>query len=66
MKVKQKTHKGAAKRFKVTKNGKVLHRSIKLRHLRHVKGKKTTRSLKLMKQLKGAFAKKMKKILAIK
>ena len=66
MKVKQKTHKGASKRFRVTKNGKVMHRSIKLRHLRHVKGKRNTRRLKLMKQIKGTFAKKLKKILAIK
>jgi ribosomal protein L35 len=29
---KVKTHKGASKRFKVTKNGKVLHRSHYLRH----------------------------------
>ncbi|MBI4973460.1 50S ribosomal protein L35 [Candidatus Roizmanbacteria bacterium] len=66
MKVKQKTHKGAAKRFKITKTGKVMHRSIKLRHLRHVKGKRTTRRLKLMKQLTGKFAIKMKKILGLK
>jgi large subunit ribosomal protein L35 len=66
MKVKQKTHKGAAKRFKITKTGKVMHRSIKLRHLRNVKGKRTTRRLKLMKQLKGKFAVKMKKLLGIK
>ena len=46
MKVKQKTHKGAAKRFKITKTGKVMHRSIKLRHLRHGKGKRTIRRLK--------------------
>ncbi len=66
MKVKQKTHKGAAKRFKISKNGKVLHRSIKLRHLRTKKGKKTVRRLKLMKSVEGTFAKKLKKILAIK
>ncbi len=66
MKVKQKTHKGASKRFKVTKNGKVMHRSIKLRHLRHVKGKRHIRALKHMKELKGKFAIKMKKLLGIK
>ena len=66
MKVKQKTHKGAAKRFKITKNGKLLHRSINLRHLRNVKGKKHVRSLKQMKQLTGKFAIKMKKLLGIK
>ena len=66
MKVKQKTHKGAAKRFKITKSGKILFRSQKLRHLRNVKGKKHVRHLKKLKQLKGTFAKKVKKILAIK
>jgi len=66
MKVKQKTHKGAAKRFKITKNGKVMHRSIKLRHLRHGKGKRTIRRLKHMKELTGKFAIKMKKMLGLK
>lgn len=66
MKVKQKTHKGASKRFKITKSGKLLHRSIKLRHLRSGKGKRHIRALKHMKQLKGKFAIKMKKILGIK
>lgn len=66
MKVKQKTHKGASKRFKITKNGKIMHRSIKMRHLRHVKGKKHIRSLKKMKVLTGKFAIKMKKILGLK
>lgn len=66
MKVKQKTHKGAAKRFKVTKNGKLLHRSHKIRHLRTKKGKKNLRRLKLMKKVEGNFARKLKKILAIK
>ncbi|PIY68821.1 50S ribosomal protein L35 [Candidatus Roizmanbacteria bacterium CG_4_10_14_0_8_um_filter_39_9] len=66
MKVKQRTHKGASKRFRVTKNGKVMHRSQKLRHLRHVKGKRNTRRLKLMKVITGKFAKKLKKILGIK
>jgi len=66
MKVKHKPHKGASKRFKVTKSGKVLHRSIKLRHLRTVKGKRTIRRLKMMKQVTGTFEKKIKKLLAIK
>lgn len=66
MKLKHKPHKGATKRFKVTKSGKVLHRSIKLRHLRTVKGKRNIRRLKQMKQLTGAFEKKIKKLLAIK
>ena len=36
---KHKTRKSAAKRFKVTKSGKVLHRSQQLRHLRSEKSK---------------------------
>lgn len=66
MKLKQRTHKGASKRFRVTKNGKVMHRSQKLRHLRHVKGKRNIRRLKQMKEIKGTFAKKLRKILGIK
>jgi large subunit ribosomal protein L35 len=66
MKVKHKPHKGAQKRFKVTKNGKVLHRSIKIRHLRSIKGKRNLRRLKMMKQVTGTFEKKVKKLLAIK
>ncbi|OGK62447.1 hypothetical protein A2334_05420 [Candidatus Roizmanbacteria bacterium RIFOXYB2_FULL_38_10] len=65
MKVKQKTHKGASKRFKITKKGKILHRSQKIRHLRTVKGKRNIRRLKTMKQIKGTFEKKMKKMLGI-
>jgi large subunit ribosomal protein L35 len=30
--VKQKTHRGAAKRFRVTRTGKVVHRSANLNH----------------------------------
>lgn len=60
---KQKTHQGAAKRFRVTKKGKVLHRSITLRHLRASKSKKQTRDLKKMKALTSVFGKKIKQIL---
>ncbi|MDO8609550.1 MAG: bL35 family ribosomal protein [bacterium] len=63
---KQKTRKSAASRFKVTKNGKVLHRSIQLRHLRSKKGKRRIRSLKQMKQLNAIFSSKIKKMLGLK
>ncbi|MFH0773002.1 MAG: bL35 family ribosomal protein [bacterium] len=66
MKVKTKTRKSAAKRFKVTKNGKVLHRSQNLRHLRTVKGSRNQRRLKLMKKLGGKFASKVKKMMGLK
>lgn len=62
---KMRVRKAVAKRFKVTKNGKVLHRSQYIRHLRTVKGKKRLRSLKLMKQVKGRYEKKIKKMLAL-
>ena len=62
-KAKVRTHKGAAKRFKITKNGKVLHRSHYLRHLRHNKSKKQVRRLKTVKQTVGEFAKKVRKLM---
>ena len=66
MKVKSRTRKSAAKRFKVTKNGKVMHRSQNLRHLRTIKGKRNQRRLKLMKELGGKFASKVKKMMGLK
>jgi len=62
---KQKTHKGAAKRFKITKSGKLMHRSHYLRHLRSGKGRKRVRSLKQMKTVTGTIEKKIKKLLAL-
>jgi large subunit ribosomal protein L35 len=61
----QRVHKGAAKRFKVTKNGKVLHRSHYLRHLRANKSKRQIRRLKTMKQTEGVFAKKIRQLLGV-
>lgn len=66
MKVKQRTHKGAAKRFRITKNGKVLHRGQGIRHLRTGKGKSTLRRKKGMHETTGVFAKKVKKLLGVK
>lgn len=63
MKKKQKTHKGASKRFKVTRNGHVLHRSQYLSHLRSKKSKRRIRRLKLMKKLVGNYRKKILKLL---
>lgn len=62
---KHRTKKAIAKRFKVTKNGKLLHRSNGLRHLRTNKSKKTLRSLKTMKEMTGVPGKKVKKMLGI-
>jgi large subunit ribosomal protein L35 len=62
---KQRTDKSAAKRFKVTKTGKVLHRSHYLRHLRNSKSKRQIRDLKTMKPLIGVFEKKVKQMLGV-
>ncbi|NMB83742.1 50S ribosomal protein L35 [Candidatus Roizmanbacteria bacterium] len=62
-KQKNKTRKSAAKRFKVTKKGKILHRSHFIRHLRSKKSKKHIRRLKQMKAIVGVFGKKAKKML---
>jgi len=62
---KQKTKKSAAKRFKLTKSGKLLHRSHYLRHLRSKKGKKRIRRLKTMKRVTGKYEKKIKKMLGV-
>jgi len=63
---KQKTHKSAVKRFKVTKSGKILHRSHYIRHLKSKKSKKRQRSLKQMKEVLGKYKKKISRMLAIK
>ncbi len=60
---KQKTRKSALARFKVTKRGKLLHRSQQLRHLRSKKSKRRIRSLKQMKQVVGKFKSKLMKML---
>jgi len=60
---KQRTRKSAAKRFRITKKGKLLHRSHFLRHLRSKKTKSQIRSLKRLKQVTGRYEKKIKKML---
>ncbi|HLD26510.1 MAG TPA: 50S ribosomal protein L35 [Patescibacteria group bacterium] len=60
---KHKTRKSAVKRFKVTKNKKVLHRSHGARHLKSKKGKKRLRHLKQIKQMHGMHKKKILKML---
>lgn len=62
---KQKTRKSAAKRFKITKTGKLLHRSHNLRHLNSKKSKRRLRRLKLLKPVEGRYKKKIKKMLGI-
>jgi len=59
----QKTRKSIAKRFKVTKTGKVLRRSTGMRHLKVKKSKSRKRRQKAVKKMEGRVAKKIKKIL---
>ena len=65
MKNKHRTHKGAAKRFKVTGSGKILHRSPTIRHLQASKSKGQKRKLKQLKEVKGKQVKKVRKLLGI-
>lgn len=60
---KQKTRKSVAKRFKITKTGKVICRHAESRHLQSKKNKKRQRRHKRTKILQGRIAKKIKKIL---
>lgn len=60
---KQKTHKGASKRFKITASGKVMHRSHHIRHLKSSKSKRQVRSLKQPKEVLGKVKTKIKQLL---
>lgn len=60
---KLKTRKAVAKRFKVTKTGKVIRRGSYSRHLKASKSKKRSRRQKVPKEVTGRMAKKIKKIL---
>ena len=62
-KIKQKTKKAAAKRFKVTKKGKILHQGHGIRHLKANKTKRRLRSQKRMKQLKGKYKRNVRRML---
>ena len=64
-KIKQKTRKGVAKRFKVTASGKVMRRSQNSRHLRRKKSKKAIRSYRVPVEVKGKWAKKIKRMLGL-
>lgn len=62
-KIKQKTRKGASKRFKITATGKVLRRTQNMRHLRRKKSAKAKRNYRIPVEVKGKFAKKIKRML---
>jgi len=53
--MKTKTHRGAAKRFRVTRNGKVLHRRANRAHLL---GKKSSRRKRRLAQMNEVTAEK--------
>ncbi|QER41371.1 50S ribosomal protein L35 [Thermodesulfobacterium sp. TA1] len=54
-KVKMKTNRSAAKRFKVTANGKIMHKKAGKSHLLRKKSRKTKRHLKGYKEIFVGF-----------
>ena len=65
MRRKNRTNKSARSRFKITKSGKVMHRSHNIRHLRSSKSSRQIRSLLTPKQITGTFEKKILKLLGL-
>ncbi len=59
---KVKIRKSIVRRFKVTEKGKVLRGRAFRRHLKASKSKRRIRRLKQKRLLKGAFAKKIRKV----
>jgi large subunit ribosomal protein L35 len=64
-KTKNKTRKSAAKRFKVTGTGKILHRGHGVRHIISAKSKKRLRRQAIPKEVLGKQKTKIKKMLGI-
>lgn len=62
---KLKTHKGTAKRMKVTSTGKVLRRRAFGAHLLTKKSKSRKRAIKTTAVVKGAMAKNIKRALGV-
>ncbi len=60
---KMKTHRGAAKRFKVTGTGRILRRKAFRAHLLEKKPSKRTRRLKKMSELTGGDRKHAERLL---
>ena len=58
---KRKVRKSITNRFKVTKTGKVMRRQSFRRHIKNSKTSKQLRRLKRVVELKGFYAKKVKK-----
>ncbi|MBU0578992.1 50S ribosomal protein L35 [Patescibacteria group bacterium] len=64
-KYKQKTRKSAAARFKITGSGKLMRRRQNSRHLRRKKSKKTIRKYRLLAEVTGKYAKKIKQMMGL-
>lgn len=64
-KLKQKTRSGVLKRFKVTATGKILRRAQNMRHRRRIKSKKAIRAYRKPIEVKGKWARKIKRMLAL-
>lgn len=62
---KMKTHRGAAKRFRVTKNGKIKHKKMGHGHLLSSKTQKRKRQLRKTGLLDESFAKKVRRMLGL-
>ncbi len=60
---KKKTHKGTAKRFKVTKTGKILHKKMGSSHLMEKKSAKRKRHLKKANTLSKVEQKRIKRLI---
>ncbi len=58
---KRKVRKSILNRFKVTKNGKVMRRQSFRRHIKNTKSSKQLRRLKKVVEVKGFYAKKVRK-----
>jgi len=59
---KKKTHKGAAKRFKITKTGKILHKKMGSSHILEKKSAKRKRNLREPALLSSADKKDIKRL----
>jgi large subunit ribosomal protein L35 len=62
-KIKLKVRKSVAKRFKITKTGKVIRRSGQIRHLSHNRSQRNRRRGRVPKIVTKTMAKKIKKML---
>ena len=63
---KQKTHRGAAKRFSLTKNGKIKRSQAYKRHILTKKSTKRTRNLRKAAYIAATETKKIKKLIPYK